>query len=813
MALSITSATELVAQMTLEEKASLCSGQDFWHLKGIERLGLPPIMVTDGPHGLRKQDGSSDQLGIAHSVPATCFPPACATAASFDVELLRAVGAAIGEECQQEDVAVVLGPGANIKRSPLCGRNFEYYSEDPYLSGRMAAAFIEGVQGEGPGTSLKHFAANSQEKARFVSNSVVDMRALREIYLAGFEQAVRAAQPQTVMCSYNLINGVYACENEWLLTKLLRDEWGFDGLVMSDWGATDDRVACLAAGMELEMPASNGVNDAKIVAAVREGRLSEAVLDRAAERLVSLMLQWAQARKPGYHYDVDAHDALARRAAAESCVLLKNAFGLLPLQAGQRVAVIGAFAKTPRYQGAGSSKVNPTRITPPLDALLAAGVDAAYAPGYSLEPFAPPDDALIAEAVTLAKERDVVVLFAGLPDECESEGFDRDTLAMPAAHTKLIEAVVAASSNVVLVLMLGAPVVMDWPVQHLHTILLSYLGGQACGGGIADVLTGRVNPSGKLPESWPAALADIPCAAWYPGEGRSAEYRESIYVGYRYYETAKVTPAWPFGHGLSYTQFTYSDILPGIDVLDTAAPFTIQCTVSNTGPCVGAEVAQLYMGMKDPKVWRPARELKGFQKVFLQPGESRTLTFRLDARSFAYWNTAAGAWAVEGGTYTLSIGSSLWDIRLSADIQVAGDGLEDRLASLLQNTPTYAHPPAGPFSVGDAEFAALYGAPLPPGRRAPGTPYDRNSTLGEIQHTFIGRQFIKQIRKQAGHMLAGSGDGIRTMLEAMMMDMPLRGVAMMSGGAFTERRMDGMLDMLNGHPLRGLAGLLGSGRK
>ena len=792
---------ELLAKMSLEEKASLCSGLNFWHLKGIERLGLDSIMVTDGPHGLRKQAGKSDQLGITESVPATCFPPACATASSFDTELMREIGLALGEECLQENVSVILGPGANIKRSPLCGRNFEYISEDPFVSGKIAGALIGGVQEKGIGTSLKHFAANNQEKARMTTDSVVDERALREIYLTGFEIAVKDSQPWTLMCSYNKLNGTYASENKWLLTDVLRDEWGFEGAVVTDWGATNDRVEGVIAGLDLEMPSTRGVNDAKIVAAVKNGALDEADLDKVVVRMVELISKAQESRRDGYAYDAEAHHSLTRRAAAESSVLLKNEDGILPLAAGKSVAVIGGFGKKPRYQGAGSSKINPLKVDGALDALEALGVDVSFAEGYA--PGGKPDDALFAEAVALAKEKDIVLVFAGLPDEYESEGFDRSTLDMPESHVRLIDAVAEANPNTIVLLQLGAPVVMPW-ADKVKGILVSYLGGQAAGSGCADVLTGRVCPGGRLAETWPISLEDTPCNAIYPGTGKTVEYRESLFVGYRYYDTAEKPVAYPFGFGLSYTSFEYSDLK--VTQAEGKAQAEISVTVSNTGEKAGSEVVQLYVGLPSSVLIRAKHELKGFCKVRLEPGERKEIVLTLDERSFSYYNVPAKAWAIEGGEYLLELGASSRDIRLKASVTVEGDGREALLEDLKIKTPAYFNPAAVSL-VGAAEFEALLGRKLPPNARPQGEKFDRNSTLDDIKHTMIGKQMIKQISQKLQEALGSSGD-MSAMFNAMMMDMPLRALLMMGGDDFTEKKLHGILDMANGRMIRGLIAML-----
>jgi beta-glucosidase len=793
-------AQEIVSQCTLEEKASLCSGRDFWTLKGIERLGLKPVMLTDGPHGLRKQAGASDHLGINQSVKATCFPTACATACSFDPSLLYRIGEAMGEECLQEQVAVILGPGANIKRSPLCGRNFEYFSEDPWLTGKLAASLIKGIQSKGVGTSLKHYAVNNQETARLVSNSVIDERALREIYLAGFEEAVKTARPRTVMCSYNLINGVYAAQNKKLLTDILRDEWGFSGVVVSDWGATDDRVEDLAAGMDLEMPGSGGWGDEKIVEAVKQGTLSEALLDSAALRIVEMILQSQAAldsAKP-YAYDAAAHHALARQAAAESAVLLKNERALLPLTPGKSLAVIGAFAKTPRYQGSGSSKINPSILDSPFEALARAGLNPVYAAGYSLGSQKTDDEKLLKEAVDLAASKDTALIFAGLPDEYESEGFDRNSLDMPESHNKLIEAVAGVNPNTVVILQLGAPVLLPWK-DKAGAILLAYLGGQAGGGAIADLLTGTLNPGGKLAESWPLALEDTP--AYHCFGTRTVEYRESIFVGYRYYETAGKKTAFPFGCGLSYTTFAYEDFHVSPEGGDRAKGFSVSCRVTNTGSRAGAEVLQLYTAKEKSALFRAKKELKGFKKIFLQPGETGKVTFVLEESSFAYYNTAVNGWALEGGTYEILIGVSSTDIRFRAPVTVTGDGKEALLGDLQKKAASYFRIGEGDFTADQAAFAALLGEA--PSKKDDAPLVSPNSTLSDIRAVPGGEAYftrIEQAIKQGMEQMFGGGNSdIRHMFEAMFADTPLRLLPMFSQGRVTRQMVEEIVAALNGN--------------
>ncbi|NLV57489.1 MAG: glycosyl hydrolase [Clostridiales bacterium] len=656
-----------VSQMTLEEKASLCSGLDFWHTKGVERLGVPSVMVSDGPHGLRKQDMSADHLGINDSIKAVCFPAACATAASFDREALREMGEAIGDACQHEEVAVLLGPAVNIKRSPLCGRNFEYFSEDPYLAGEMATAITQGIQSRNVGTSLKHFALNNQEHRRMSSDSVVDERTLREIYLTAFETVVKQARPWTVMCSYNKINGEYASQNYETLTGILREEWGFDGYVVSDWGAVSDRVKGLAAGLELEMPASDGVNDRRIVEAVKEGVLDEAVLDKAVERMLTVHQRYLENRKPETPWDKEAQHELARRIAAECMVLLKNQDDILPLTPGDRIAVIGKFAKDPRYQGGGSSHINAFKETSLMDALD--GVPGiTYAQGYDFVT-EEPDEALIAQAVQAAREAQVAVVVAGLPDDFESEGYDRTHLNMPACQNLLIERVAEANPNTVVVLYNGSPVLMPW-LSQVKAVVEAYLGGQAVGGATRDILFGQVNPCGRLPETFPQKLAHNPSYLSYGGEGNHAPYQEGVFVGYRYYGKKEIEPLFPFGFGLSYTRFAYDNLRTSADSMLDTGILTVQVDVTNVGRMAGKEVVQLYVRDVESTVFRPVRELKGFVKLSLQPGETKTATFTLDKRAFAYWNTRIHDWHVESGDFVIEIGQSSAHIVASVQVTV-----------------------------------------------------------------------------------------------------------------------------------------------
>jgi beta-glucosidase len=665
-----------LSQMTLEEKASLCLGSDWWHTTPVSRLGIPAITLSDGPHGLRRQPEQGDHVGISGSLPATCFPTASALGSSFDPLLVRQIGEALGDEARAQDVQVVLGPGINIKRSPLCGRNFEYFSEDPLLAGVLGAALVEGIQSRGVGASVKHYAANNQETDRVRVSADVDERTLREIYLPGFERVVEQARPWTVMCAYNKVNGTYASEHSWLLTDLLRGEWGFDGLVMSDWGAVDDRVAALAAGLDLEMPPNLGVSDAAIVSAVRSGELDEGLLDQTVARTLHLVRRACESPGAASAVNADEHHALARRAAAECAVLLKNEDGLLPLHpvAGDTVAVIGEFARTPRYQGSGSSQVNPTRVDVALDELRAAvpdGVHVPFAAGFGIDA-EDDDEAPAEEAVALAARADTVVVFLGLPAADESEGFDRAHIDVPANQTALLARIAEANPRVVIVLANGSAVRLSTWEHHAGAVLECWLAGQAAGGAIADLLLGVANPSGRLAETLPIRLEDTPAYLNFPGEAGHVRYGEGVFVGYRGYDALGRAVSYPFGHGLSYTRFAYADlhtrVTGGVGQGDLAVEVT--CRITNTGPCRGKEVAQLYVGDPTASVARPPRELKAFAKIDLPAGESETLTVRLDARDFSYWSSAEQRWVVEPGEFTVAIGASSRDLRLTTTIDV-----------------------------------------------------------------------------------------------------------------------------------------------
>ena len=749
--------SERIAQMTLEEKCSLLSGADFWHTKAIDRLGIHSLMVSDGPHGLRKQDVDNDATNENDSIRAVCFPTGCATAASFDRALLRELGEAIGDSAQHERLAVVLGPAINIKRSPLCGRNFEYFSEDPYLAGEAAASFSQGVQSRGVSVSVKHFAGNSQEHRRMSSDSRIDERTLREIYLSAFETVVKRTHPWTVMCSYNRLNGAYACENRWLLTELLRGEWGFDGCVISDWGATADRIACVEAGMDLEMPTSGGENDRRVAQAVRDGRLDEKLVDLCCERVLTLLERYESNAKPETAWNLEAQHRLARRLAADCIVLLKNDGNVLPLRRDAKLAIIGAFAKKPRYQGGGSSHINSFTVTSAWDE-LGALANASYADGYAGDE---PDEALLAEAVETARRAETAVLSVGLPDSFESEGYDRKHMRMPRCQTELIERVAAVNPNVVVVLHNGSPIEMPW-IDSVKGVLELYLGGQAVGGAAVDVLFGDVNPSGRLPETFPLKLEDNPSFPWYGGEGDVAEYREGVFVGYRWYDKRKMDVLFPFGYGLSYTTFEYSNLkLDAKEIKDTDT-LSVTVDVKNTGKVAGKEVVQLYVGDVTSTVFRPVRELKGFQKVALAPGEVKTLTFKLCKRAFAYWNEQIHDWHVESGAFTIEIGHSSRDIALSDVVNVQ---------STVELPETFT----------------------------------MDSIFLDLMANAKARTVLKPLLDAMTQTLGGSPDDsdVATsaispdMMQAMMQYMPIRNLLSFAPGSMTFEQLQALLDKLN----------------
>ena len=662
---------ELVSKLTLEEKCRLLSGRDFWNTESVERLGIKGVMVSDGPHGLRKQDTAADHLGINDSIKAVCFPAASATAASFDRQVLRLEGEAVGDQCQHEEVAVNLGPAVNIKRSPLCGRNFEYFSEDPYLCGELAASLVKGIQSKNIGVSVKHFAANNQENRRMSNDSIVDERTLREIYFPAFEKCVKDGKAKTIMCSYNRLNGEYASQNRWLLTDVLRDEWGFDGYVMTDWGACSDRVKGVYAGQDLEMPASGGENDQFVLEAVRSGKLDEAVVDTAVERMLRVHEWYHDNAKPETPWDKEKDHVLAGELAADCAVLLKNEDGILPLKKDAKIAAIGKFAEAPRFQGGGSSHINCFKITSFLDA-VSGNDNIVYAKGYDTVT-EEPDEALIAEAVEAARTAEYAVIFAGLPDSFESEGYDRTHMRMPKCQTELIKAVAAVNKNTLVVLHNGSPVEMPW-LEDVKAVLEMYLGGQNVGTAEKEILFGEKSPCGRLPETFPIKLEDNPSYLTYGGDicTDSTVYSEGVFVGYRYYDIKKAEVLFPFGYGLSYTSFDYSNLSFDKESITDKDILTVKVDVTNTGSMAAKEVVQLYVKAPAGDIRRPVRELKGFEKIYLEAGETKTVEFKLCKRAFAYWSTEINDWFIESGKYTIEIAKSSRDVIISKDIEVEG---------------------------------------------------------------------------------------------------------------------------------------------
>lgn len=781
---------DLISQMTLKEKASLCSGKDFWHLKSIERLGLPEIMVCDGPHGLRKQNAENKKVGIGNSYPATCFPTAVTTACSWDRDLIYKMGQALAEECLQHGVSVLLGPGVNMKRSPLCGRNFEYFSEDPELAGEMGAAFIAGVQSKGIGTSLKHFAGNSQEMKRMTSNSIIDERALREIYLRAFEKAVKKSQPWTVMNAYNLLNGTYCSENDWLQNKVLRDEWGFKGAVVSDWGAVNDRVAGLNAGNDLEMPSSGGVNDAKIVEAVKCGVIDETTLDERVDKLIDIILKGAANKKPGYKFDVKAHNLLSRQIAEQSMVLLKNDGNILPLKRveGEYVAVIGAFADNPRYQGAGSSIINPTMIDSGRRAFNNSPISVKFADGYDRSGKRKNEDAYITEACNLAKNASKAVVFIGLTDDYESEGFDRSTMKLPDGHNRLVEAVSRVNDNVIVVLEGGSPVEMPW-ADDVKAILNAYLGGQSVAPAIVDVLTGKANPCGKLAETYPVCLKDTPTSFRYPDSKEDVQYRESIFIGYRYYDKVERNVRFPFGFGLSYTSFEYSDIKLKKKNLTKGEGAKVTFTIKNTGDVAGSEIAQVYVAKPESKIFRAPKELKGFVKIHLDPGEEKKVTVELDDRAFAFWNTATEDWCVESGEYKILVGASSRDIRLEAAAKMKSED-DETIVDLRESAGVYFN--GDPARAREDDFKVIYGGEF---KLAPEITSDSlNNSIERSKDKGLAK-FIYNTVDLAMKPKGGVGS---SMITNTIMQTPIRNYVSMSNGLFTEDMADGLLKVFEG---------------
>ena len=776
----------LLKKLTLEEKCALLSGAETFKTRGMPEHGIPQIWLSDGPHGLRKQAGESDHLGLNPSVPATCFPTASAVANSWDAALGEEIGAALGEEAAAQEVSVVLGPGLNMKRNPLCGRSFEYFSEDPYLAGKLAAGYIRGIQSKGVAACPKHFAVNSQETRRMASDSIVDERTLREIYLTGFEIAVKEGHPRSIMSSYNLVNGTYANENKHLLMEILRGEWGFDGAVITDWGGSNDHALGVKNGSTLEMPAPGGDSVRELLAAVESGKITESDIDARLSELLPLVFDTKAALDAApREFDAAAHHALARRAAAESLVLLKNEGSLLPLAAGSKVAVIGDFAKNPRYQGAGSSMVNSTQVDVLLDKLIDSELNViGYQQGFDRH--GKPDAALQESACELATQADTVILCMGLDEIAESEGLDRSNLRLAQNQVDLLQAVAAVNPKIVVVLYSGSVVETPW-LDNCQALLYAALGGQAGAGAVADALTGKVNPCGKLAETWPLTYADVPSAADFATRRKTVEYREGLYIGYRYFTTAEKAVRFPFGYGMSYTTFAYSDM--------AADEQGVSLTVTNTGSVAGTEIVQLYIAKKNSELFRPAKELKGFARVTLAPGEKQRITIMLDDKAFRFWNVKANRWEIEGGEYELLVGASVEDIRLCEKISVHGTATvhpyEDRDLDCYYKGDV--------LHVSDADFEKLLGHPIPKGK----TKIDRNLTLGELNHARSPLGWLVWLVLTI--LLDASYKRGKPDLNILFQyNMPLRALAKMTNGAISMGMVDGIVMELQGFWILGL---------
>ena len=776
----------LLKKLTLEEKCALLSGAETFKTRGMPEHGIPQIWLSDGPHGLRKQAGESDHLGLNPSVPATCFPTASAVANSWDAALGEEIGAALGEEAAAQEVSVVLGPGLNMKRNPLCGRSFEYFSEDPYLAGKLAAGYIRGIQSKGVAACPKHFAVNSQETRRMASDSIVDERTLREIYLTGFEIAVKEGHPRSIMSSYNLVNGTYANENKHLLMEILRGEWGFDGAVITDWGGSNDHALGVKNGSTLEMPAPGGDSVRELLAAVESGKISESDIDARLSELLPLVFDTKAALDAApREFDAAAHHALARRAAEESLVLLKNEGSLLPLAAGTKVAVIGDFAKNPRYQGAGSSMVNSTQVDVLLDKLIDSALNViGYQQGFDRH--GKPDAALQKSACELATQADTVILCMGLDEIAESEGLDRSNLRLAQNQVDLLQAVAAVNPKIVVVLYSGSVVETPW-LDNCQALLYAALGGQAGAGAVADALTGKVNPCGKLAETWPLTYADVPSAADFATRRKTVEYREGLYIGYRYFTTAEKAVRFPFGYGMSYTTFAYSDM--------AADEQGVSLTVTNTGSVAGTEIVQLYVAKKNSELFRPAKELKGFARVTLAPGEKQRITIMLDDKAFRFWNVKANRWEIEGGEYELLVGASVEDIRLCEKISVHGTAT----VHPYEDVDLDCYYKGDVLSVSDADFEKLLGHPIPNGK----TKIDRNLTLGELNHARSPLGWLVWLVLTI--LLDVSYKRGKPDLNILFQyNMPLRALAKMTNGAISMGMVDGIVMELQGFWILGL---------
>lgn len=788
---------DIISQMSLEEKCYMFSGKDFWLTRSVERVGIKSIMLADGPHGVRKQEGEGDQLGIHGSVPATCFPTAAATANSWDVSLGEEIGRCIGEEAASQGVGVLLGPGLNIKRNPLCGRNFEYFSEDPYLAGKMAAGYIRGIQENGVSACPKHFAANSQELRRMASDSVMDERTLREIYLTGFEIAVKESNAKSIMSSYNRVNGVYANENKHLLQEILRDEWGFKGFVVSDWGGSNDHVEGVSAGAHLEMPTTGGDSDEELIRAVKDGKISEELIDKRLDELLEVIFSVEPAVKKasGKTFDVEAHHRMAQKASEESIVLLKNKDNILPLKKGTCVALIGDFAKKPRYQGAGSSIVNPTKLDSAKDMIPRFELKVAgFEPGYTRG--GEENAELQKKAVELAKKAEVVLLYLGLNEVSEAEGLERPNMKIPKNQISLLEEIEKVNKNIVVVMSAGSSVEMPW-LSKCKALIHGYLCGQAGASAMLKAIMGEINPSGKLSETYPLTYEDVPSAPYFPSKQRNAEYREGLFVGYRYFETVGKKVLFPFGYGMSYTTFAYSDLQIETHTKDMENPATVVFTITNTGKMDGAEVAQIYIGAKESAVYRPAKELKGFQKIFLKAGESKKAAIPLDDKAFRYFNVKTGRFEVEGGKYEIMVGASAADIRLRDNIVIEGTGAPSPYN--MAKLPDYAR--GNILSVSDQEWEELLGYKIPDGNWS-GT-LEANDAICQLYYakSIPARLVYKILTRMLNKSLKKGKPDLNILF---IYNMTFRGIGKMTGGMVSHYMVEGMMKIINGHFFGGL---------
>jgi len=804
---SMENVKSLISQMTLEEKASLCSGKNFWELEGVDRLKVPSILVADGPHGLRKQLDDADHLGINKSVPATCFPTASLLASTWNGKLIYKMGVALAEECIAEKVSVILGPGVNIKRSPLGGRNFEYFSEDPYLSSMLAKEMVKGVQSKGVGTSLKHFAVNNQEYRRMIIDAIVDERTLREIYLASFESVVKEAKPATIMCAYNRLNGTYCSENEILLNQVLRDEWGYDGVVITDWGATNDRVKGLLAGQDVEMPGVTKENVHKIINAVRKGELDEKILDQTVERILHLVKDTASVKEKAEPFNPEAHHLLAKEIAGEGIVLLKND-EVLPLDKTMKVALIGRMAKVPRYQGSGSSYMNPTKLECIYDNIIKeigeSNAVFEYAEGYTEDgDFI--DELLIHDACKIAAQADVVCIAIGLTESYESEGFDRKTLALPKAHDYIVKRILEHNRNIVVMLSNGAPVAMPWS-ESVPAIIEGYLNGQAGAGALVDILYGKINPSGRLAETFPRNLEG---SKYFPGNKNTVEYREGLYVGYRYYDSFEKEVLFPFGYGLSYTTFEITDasLIQNAWTTDSPSLATVKCKVTNTGATKGKTVIQLYVKDVDSTLYRPDKELKRFEKMELEAGETREITFDLDHRALSFYDANKKSWAIENGTFEVAIGFSSRDLPIKLSFEILeSDWRFDQEETLASDANDhYLNMTTGVFNIPDRVFSNLLGRELPKFETLGRKSYDMNTPVAEMKATLIGKILLQVVKINITKMAKQQqNEGMKKMIESVVDEITLRNMAMMSGGVVTFKMAESFLCMARGHYFKGI---------